>query len=102
MRVETTVSAGFDVLRAGNVEVFAVPRPTALQFSAQLPGSRVLEDRFYFVFHAIAVPKGQAGRLAYLSEFIEEAKASGVVQRALERARLRGAQVAPPGNPSTP
>ncbi len=100
VRVET-ISAGFDVLRAGNAEVFAVPRPTAFQFSARLPGSRVLEDRFHAVFHAIAVPKGQAGRLAYVSEFIEEAKASGLVQRALERAGLRGAQVAPPGNPST-
>jgi polar amino acid transport system substrate-binding protein len=100
VRVDT-VSAGFEVLRAGKADVFAVPRPTALQFWARLPGSRVLEDRFYAVFHGIAVAKGQAGRLAYVSQFIEEAKASGVVQRALERAGLRGAQVAPPGNPST-
>jgi polar amino acid transport system substrate-binding protein len=99
VRIET-VSAGFDVLRAGKAEVLAVPRPTALQFSGQLPGSRVLEDRFYAVFHGIAVAKGQAGRLAYLSQFIEEAKASGLVRQALERAGLRGAQVAPPGNPS--
>ena len=35
--------------------------------------------------HAMAVPKGQAGRLAYISEFVEEAKASGLVQRAIER-----------------
>lgn len=101
VRVET-VGAGFDVLRAGKADVLAVPRPTALQFSGQLSGSRVLEDRFYAVFHAIAVPKGQAGRLSYVSQFIEEAKASGVVQQALERAGLRGAQVAPAGNPSTP
>jgi polar amino acid transport system substrate-binding protein len=96
------INAGFDILRAGNAEVLAVPRPTALQFSAQLPGSRVLEDRFHAVFHAIGVPKGQAARLAYVSEFIEEAKATGVVQQALERAGLRGARVAPPGSPSTP
>jgi len=100
VRVET-ISTGFDVLRAGNAEVFAVPRPTALQFSARLPGSRVLEDRFHAVFHAIAVPKGQAGRLAYVTDFIEEAKASGLVQRAVERAGLRGVQVAPVGNPPT-
>jgi hypothetical protein len=48
----------------------------------------------------MVVPKGQAGRLAYISEFIEEAKASRLVQRAIERAGLRGVQVAPPGNPS--
>jgi polar amino acid transport system substrate-binding protein len=101
VRVETNLAAGFDALRAENAEVFAVPRPTALQFSARLPGSRVLEERFHAVFHGIAVPKGQAGRLAYVSEFIEEAKASGMVQQALEHAGLRGAKVAPPGNPST-
>jgi len=99
-RVET-VGAGFDLLRAGNADVLATPRPTALLLSARLPGSRVLEDRFHATLGAMAVPKGQAGRLAYISEFIEEAKASGLVQRAIERANLRGVQVAPPGNQST-
>jgi hypothetical protein len=32
--------------------------------------------------------------------FIEEAKASGLVQRAIERGGLRRVQVAPPGNPT--
>jgi polar amino acid transport system substrate-binding protein len=100
LRVET-VGAGFDLLRAGNADVLATPRPTALLFSARQPGYRVLEDRFHATFGAMAVPKGQAGRLAYISEFIEEAKASGLVQQAIERAGLRGVQVAPAGNPST-
>jgi polar amino acid transport system substrate-binding protein len=101
MRGVETVGAGFDLLRAGNAEVLAGPRPSLLEYSARLPGSRVLEDRFHVVFIAMMVPKGQAGRLAYVSDFIEEAKASGLVQRAVERAGLRGVQVAPAGNPST-
>ena len=100
LRGVETMSAGFDLLRAGNADVLAAPRPTALLLSARLPGSRVLEDRFHATFGAMAVPKGQTGRLAYISEFIEEAKASGSVQRAIERAGVRGVQVAPPGNPS--
>jgi polar amino acid transport system substrate-binding protein len=100
VRVDT-IGAGFDVLHAGNVAVLAVPRPTALQFAARLPGSRVLADRFHTVFHGIAVPKGRAERLAYVSTFIEEAKASGLVQQAIEHASLRGVQVAPAGNSST-
>jgi hypothetical protein len=36
------------------------------------------------------------GRLAYISEFIEEAKATGLIQRAIEGAGLRGVRVAPP------
>ena len=98
-RVET-IGAGFDLLRAKNADVLAIPRPAALLFSARLPGSRVLEDRFHATFGAMAVPKGQTGRLAYISEFIEEAKASGLVQRAIERAGVRGVQVAPPGKPN--
>jgi polar amino acid transport system substrate-binding protein len=44
--------------------------------------------------------KDQAGRLAYVTEFIEEAQASGLVQRAIERGGLRGIQVAAPGHPT--
>ena len=43
----------------------------------------------------MAVPKREAGRLAYISEFVEEAKASGLVQRAIEPGGLRGVHVAP-------
>ncbi len=96
-----TVGAGFELLSAGKADVLAAPGPSLPQYSARLPGSRVLEERFHATFHAIAMPKGQAGRLAYISEFIEEAKASGLVQRAIERAGLRGVRVAPAGNPST-
>jgi hypothetical protein len=45
------------------------------------------------------VAKGQAARLAYISEFIEEAKASGMVQRAIAQAGSRGIQVAPTESP---
>jgi polar amino acid transport system substrate-binding protein len=101
LRSVETIPAGFELLGAGNADALAVPRPAALQFSARLPGSRVLADRFHTTSGAMAVPKGQAGRLAYISEFIEQAKASGLVQRAIERAGVRGVQVAPAGNPST-
>ena len=41
----------------------------------------------------IALPLGP-------TEFIEEAKASGLVPRAIERGGLRGVQVAPARNPT--
>ncbi len=90
----------FDLLRTGHADALASARPALLEYSLKLPGSRVLEDRYVVNLVAMAIPKGQAGRLAYISEFIEEVKASGVVQRAIERAGLRGVQVAPPGNPT--
>lgn len=101
LRSVGTISAGFDLLRAGNADVLAAPRPALIPLSARFPGARVLEDRFHAAFGAMAVPKGQSERLAYITEFIEEAKTSGLVQRAIESVGVRGVQVALPGNPST-
>jgi polar amino acid transport system substrate-binding protein len=95
-----TIPVGVELLRAGNADALALPRPAALQFSAKLPGSRVLADRFFTTSGAIAVPKGQASRLAYISEFVEQAKASGLVKEAIEHVGVRGVQVAPVGNPN--
>ncbi len=91
-----TPDAAFDLLRTGQANAWATPRFSATASSAQLPGSRVLEDRYGANLIALAVPKGQAVWLAYISEFIEEAKASGLVQRTIDRAGLRGYQVVSP------
>jgi polar amino acid transport system substrate-binding protein len=85
----------FEIMRGGNATVMASLHEILLRYSAQLPGSRVLEQRYGFNTLAMAVAKGQAGRLAYLSEYVEEAKASGVVQRAIDRSGWRGLHVAP-------
>jgi polar amino acid transport system substrate-binding protein len=88
--------AAFDLLRAGDVHAFAAPREALLDYSVKLPGSRVLTDAYGVNVVGLAVRKGQGGRLAYVSEFIEEAKASGLIQRAIEGAGLRGVRVAAP------
>jgi polar amino acid transport system substrate-binding protein len=90
-----TVAAAFEMLLSGEADVCAEPRPNLLQDQARMPGSRVLADRFGVNRVGIAVPKGKARHLSYLNEFIEDAKASGFVQRAIERSGLRGVQVAP-------
>jgi polar amino acid transport system substrate-binding protein len=95
-----TLDAAVDLLRTGQADVMASVRETLPQHSARLAGSRVVADGYEVSFLAIAIPKGQAGRLAYVSEFLEEAKESGLVQRAIDRAGLRGFQVATPQEPS--
>jgi polar amino acid transport system substrate-binding protein len=91
-----TPDAALDLLRSGSVNAFASARAVLVEYSAELAGSRVLEDSFGTNFPALVVPKGQAARLAYISEFIEEAKASGAVQRAIDSAGQPGYRVAPP------
>ena len=91
----------FDLLRTGHADAMASARGTLLEYSAQLPGSRVLEDHYGANINRVVIPKGHVGRLAYVNEFVEEAKASGLVQKAIDRGGPRGVQVAPPGNPTT-
>jgi polar amino acid transport system substrate-binding protein len=43
------------------------------------------------------VPKGKPAALRYVGEFIEEAKASGLVRRAFDEVGLTTSIVAPPG-----
>jgi polar amino acid transport system substrate-binding protein len=95
---DETPDMAFDLLRNGHADAWASTRPALLEFSTKLPSSRVLEDCFGANFTAMSVPRGQPERLAYISEFIEGAKASGLVQRAILHSGWRGVHVAPPEN----
>jgi len=85
----------FELLRTEQADAFASIRAVLLGYAPKLPGSRVLEDHYGANLLGMAVPKGQVARLAYIGEFIEQAKASGLVQQAIERSGLPGHQVAP-------
>jgi polar amino acid transport system substrate-binding protein len=95
-----TPDIAFDLLRTGQVDGWASTRPALLEFSSKLSGSRVLEDCFGANFTAMTIPRGKPERLAYIGEFIEEAKASGLVQSAITQSGWRGVHVAPQGYPT--
>jgi polar amino acid transport system substrate-binding protein len=88
--------AAFNLLATGQVEALAGLTQALHDRLPQLPGSRILEGRFMGVQQSIAVPKGRDAGLAYLRQVVEEAKASGLVARAIERTGARGVSVAPP------
>jgi polar amino acid transport system substrate-binding protein len=88
--------ATLELLRDGGADVFAFPRAELMEYAAKLPGSRVLDEAFGVNRVGIAVAKGQPGRLAYFTEFAEAAKASGLVQHAIDRGGLHAFQVSPP------
>jgi polar amino acid transport system substrate-binding protein len=89
----------FELLRTGHADVMASTRNVLLPYSARLPGSLVLENHYGVNLNRVVILKGQAGRLTYVNEFVEEAKASGLVQKAIDRAGPRGVTVAPVGDP---
>ena len=88
-------AAAVDLLRTGGADAKAASRFVLVTESPEVPGSRVLDDGFADISFAAIVPKGQAARLAYVNEFIEDAKASGLVKRIIESLGLQGAKVAP-------
>lgn len=57
---------------------------------------RLLPGRFMVIEQALALPAGRPLAQAWLSGFVEEAKAEGLVARALQRHGIEGAAVAPP------
>jgi len=89
----------FELLRSGRAAAMASARPTLLTYSAQLAGSSVLEDRYGANVNRMVVPKGKTAWLSYVSEFVEDAKATGVVLKAIERGGPPGVTVSPPGDP---
>jgi len=88
----------FALMRDGKADVMASTRLVLLDFSAKLAGARVLADRYGANINRMVVPKGKTDWLAYVNEFVEEAKASGAVQQFIERGGTRGVTVAPMGN----
>jgi polar amino acid transport system substrate-binding protein len=86
----------FALIRDGKADVFALPREQLIDYAAMLPGSHILTQGFGVNDVGLAVAKGRSQRLAYISDFIEEAKASGLVSRILDGADLtsRGFNVA--------
>jgi polar amino acid transport system substrate-binding protein len=94
-----TPDRAFELLRTGRVDAWASARQLLVDYSVQLPRSHVLEDRYGVNRPAMVVAKGKTARLAYISEFIEEIKASGFVQQAITRSGWRGVRVAPPQVP---
>ena len=74
----------------------ALSRESLKNFSKRFPGSRILPGGFWRTGVAVAVPKGHKERLTYVTNFLENAKVTGSVRRALDGAGLYEAAVAPP------
>ncbi|HXD44746.1 MAG TPA: transporter substrate-binding domain-containing protein [Pseudolabrys sp.] len=91
------VDLAAEAMREGRIQAIALSRESLGGLAKTIPGSRILADAFLNSSTAVCVPKGRPAALAYVSEFIEEAKASGLVRRALDEMGLTASQVAPAG-----
>ncbi len=86
-----------DAMLAGKADAIALGRASLGGVAARIPGSRILDGGFLNSTTAIAVPKGRPAALAYVTAFVEEAKASGLVRRGFDSVGLTDEQIAPAG-----
>ncbi|MGC1466477.1 MAG: transporter substrate-binding domain-containing protein, partial [Pseudolabrys sp.] len=84
-------------LRGGQVDALAFSRESLTGLTTKVPGSRILDGGFLNSTTSIAVPKQRPDALAFATQFIEEAKASGLVRKAFDEMGLKTSQVAPAG-----
>ena len=89
-----TPDAAFEMFRAGETDVLAGIRPGLLMYAGMIAGTRVLDDRYGRNVIALAVKKGEAARLDYVSEVAVAARADGTVTRAIATAGLKGVEMA--------
>jgi polar amino acid transport system substrate-binding protein len=84
-------------LADGKVDAIAFSRESLTGLAKRVPGSRILADAFMNSTTSVAVPKGKPESVRIATEFIEEAKASGLVRKAFDGMGLKSSQVAPAG-----
>ena len=88
-----------DLLQRGRADVLAGLRHALTDITNVTPGVRVVEGRFAAMQQAIGVPRGRAAAAAYLREFVEDVKESGLVASAIRARGAPGVLVARPAEP---
>jgi polar amino acid transport system substrate-binding protein len=85
-----------EMLRSGKADVFGADSGVGYPAAEALPGAKVVSGAFAMVRVAAALPRGRsAAAKAALATLVDEAKQSGVVQKAIDAKGLKGVIVAP-------
>ena len=90
------LNASYDLFINDKLDALAGLRPRLMSDVEKLPGARLLDGQFTAVQQAIGTPRQREAGAAFLRDFVEEAKASGLVGQFIERHRVKGLSVAPP------
>jgi polar amino acid transport system substrate-binding protein len=88
-----TFEGALDLVRNKEADAFASIREILLQYAPQLPNSQVLPDSYQSNLAGVAVPKGNAGRLAYVTGLLADMKRDGSLQKIIDGAELRGIEI---------
>ena len=92
-----SLESAFGQFAAENLEALAGLRPRLLSDVDKLPGATILSGQFTAVQQAVGTAKANTAAAAWLSGFVEQAKASGLVAEFMALHKVTGLTVAPPG-----
>jgi polar amino acid transport system substrate-binding protein len=91
----TIAADAADLLRSGKADVFGADSGVGYPAAEILTGAKIIPGAFATVRVAAALPKGRtAAAQAALAALLEEAKQTGVVQKAIDAKGLKGVNVA--------
>jgi polar amino acid transport system substrate-binding protein len=85
-----TLKAASEMLRGGSLDAYATNKSVLFELSDNLPGSRVLADRWGLEHLAIGYPKGREAAATFLERFRDDIRGSGFLATTVEAAGLRG------------
>jgi len=85
-----SVDSSFDLFVETELEALAGLRPRLNKDVQKLPGARILDGQFSAVQQAIGTKPERAAAAAFLREFVEEAKTSGLVESLIEKHGVTG------------
>ena len=91
----TSIDDAIAMLHAGKADAYAMGRDALPEVIKDFPGAKIVDGGFQQTGIAIAVPKGRPHALATVAEFMQRAKKSGLVRRAMDRAGMQALEVAP-------
>jgi polar amino acid transport system substrate-binding protein len=94
-----TIDSAYDQFVRDRLDALAGLKPRLLTDQEKLAGSRIIDGKFTSVQQAIGTPRANTKAAAYLRDLVEEAKASGLVARLIEKHKVRGLSVAPKAAP---
>jgi len=88
--------AAIELVKSSDADVAAGSRNELGALVDMLQGGRLLDEPVTKLRWSVAVAGGRSDVLRFVSDWVERAKASGLVQDAIARARVRGMTVSPP------
>lgn len=90
------LDAAYEKFMSDKLEVLAGLRPGLLKDVEKAPGLKILDGKFTAVQQAVGTAKANVEAAAFLADFVEKAKKSGMVQGFIDRHKVKGLSVAPP------